>query len=201
MLLNRFRRSRSRRGMTIVESTLVMSVFLLLLFGMFEYCRFLLVLHVTNNAAREGARYAVVNIDKPSDFDYVDYTDASGKTFVNIQTYTKARLAGVKNSIETPPAYAALGPSAIVGCYAVDQAGLNLTPPVVRPKAKTGTPAGQYPDPFINNDSKRVPWNTAVFTEKIAVTVDGNYRPILPTFLLMPSTISIRTTAIMGSEG
>lgn len=197
MLTTRLRRSRRRRGLTIVESALVMSVFLLLLFGMFEYCRFLLVLHVTNNAAREGARYAVVNMDKPSDFDYADYTDSSGKTFVNIQDYTKARMSGVKNTVETPAAYTSQGPSAIVACFAVDPAGLALNPPIVRPKTKTGT----YPDPFIKNDSNRVPWNSAVFTEKIGVTVYGVYRPVLPSFLLMPATIDIKTTAIMGSEG
>ena len=43
-----------RRGMTIVETTLALGLFLLLLFGLFEYCRFLMVLHVTNNAARDG---------------------------------------------------------------------------------------------------------------------------------------------------
>ena len=57
------RRANRRRGMTLVESTLVLMVFLMLLFGIFEYCRFLMVLHITNNAARDGARYAVVNLD------------------------------------------------------------------------------------------------------------------------------------------
>jgi Flp pilus assembly protein TadG len=191
VLTNRFRRTR-RRGVTIVESTLVLSVFLLFLFGMFEYCRFLLVLHVTNNAAREGARYAVANMDKPSDFDYVDYTDASGKTFDNIQKHTTNRMGGVHTRNVQ---------GFKVACYAVDPVGMNLSPPVVRPKARPGAAAGTYPDPFNNTDPARVPWNTAVFTERIAVTIDGTYRPILPTFLLMPGSISVKTTAITGSEG
>jgi Flp pilus assembly protein TadG len=186
------RRSRRRRGVTVVESALVMSVFLLLLFGAFEYCRFLLVLHVTNNAAREGARYAVVNVDKPSDFDYVDFTDASGKQFDNIQKYTTARMGEIHTrNIE----------GFRVACYAVDPAGLSQNPPIVRPKAAPTAPSGTYPDPFNNTDPSRVPWNAAVFTEKIAVTVDGTYRPIVPTFGLMPGSISVKTTAIMGSEG
>jgi Flp pilus assembly protein TadG len=187
MLLHRSRRTR-RRGITIVESTLVMSVFLLLLFGMFEYCRFLLVLHVTNNAAREGARYASVNIDKPSDFDYVDFTDSSGKRFDNIQKYTTGRMGGIQT--RNISGYR-------VACYAVDPVGLADTPPKVRPKPKMST----YPDPYNNTDANRVPWNTAVFTEKIAVTIDGSYKPILPTFLLMPASIPITTTALVGSEG
>lgn len=191
MLATRLRRTR-RRGMTVVESALVLSVFLMLLFGMFEYCRFLMVLHVSNNAAREGARYAVVNIDKPSNFDYVDFTDSGGKTFAHIQKYTTSRMGNIHiRNIE----------NFRVACYAVDPAGLALTPPVVRPKAKPTAGTGVYPDPFNNTDSNRVPWNSSQFTEKIAVTVDGNYRPILPTFLLMPGSISVKTTSVMGSEG
>lgn len=188
MLATRLRRTRRRRGLTVVESALVLSVFLLLLFGMFEYCRFLMVLHVTDNAAREGARYAVVNMDKPPDFDYADYTDAGGKTFDNVQKYTTARMGGIHTrNIE----------GFRVACFAVDPTGLTQTPPVVRPKSKSGT----SPNPFDNTDANRVPWNTAVFTEKIAVTVDGSYKPILPTFLFMPSSIPVTTTAVMGSEG
>lgn len=191
MFLSQFRRS-SRRGVTVVESAAVLSVFLLLLFGMFEYCRFLLVLHVTNNAARDGARYAVVNGDKPSDFDYVDFTDASGRQFDNIQKYTTARMGGIHTrNIE----------GFRVACYAVDPAGLSQNPPIVRPKSAATAPSGASPDPFNNTDPARVPWNVAVFTEKIAVTVDGTYRPILPSFLFMPDSISVRTTAIVGSEG
>jgi Flp pilus assembly protein TadG len=192
VLATRLRRTRRRRGLTVVESALVLSVFMLLLFGMFEYCRFLMVLHVTENAAREGARYAVVNVDKPSDFDYADYTDAGGKTFDNIQKYTTARMGGVHvRNVE----------GFRVACYAVDPAGLSQTPPVIRPKAKPTAPSGTYPDPYNNTDSNRVPWNSAGFSEKIGVTVDGTYRPILPSFLFMPSAISVKTTAIMGSEG
>ena len=188
MLATRLHRVRRRRGAAVVESALVLSVFLLLLFGMFEYCRFLMVLHVTNNATRDGARYAVVNVDKPSNFDTTDYTDAGGTTYVSIQSYTTARMGGIQQNIEDYR----------VAAYAVDRSGLALSPPVLRPKTKT---AGTYPDPFATADPNAVPWNTAGFTEKIAVTIDGNYRPILPSFMFMPSLISVKTSAIMGSEG
>ncbi|MDY3552375.1 pilus assembly protein [Gemmata sp. JC717] len=193
MLATRLRRRHHRRGLTAVEAALVMSVFLMLLFGMFEYCRFLMVLHVTNNAAREGARYAVVNVDKPSTFNITNYTytDAAGatQTVQNIESYTQDRMGGIHvRNIE----------SFRIAVYSVDPTGLTLSPPVVRPKTKT---AGTYPDPFNDADANAVPWNSAGFTEKIAVTIDGTYRPLLPTLLLMPSTISVKTTAIMGSEG
>src|SRR3954470_18319969 len=89
-----------RQGSTVVESALVLSVFLMLLFGMFEYCRFLLVLHVTNNAARDGARYASVNVDKPSNFPTVDYTDGTGKVYPSIQKYTKTRMGGTEKQLQ-----------------------------------------------------------------------------------------------------
>ena len=71
------RKVRVRRGVAVVESALVLGVFALLFFGVFEYCRFLLVLHTTNNAARDGALTvaqldslfsAVPSITQPFDF-------------------------------------------------------------------------------------------------------------------------------------
>ncbi|MBM3983694.1 MAG: hypothetical protein FJ304_26170 [Planctomycetes bacterium] len=177
--------------MTIVESTLVLSVFLLLLFGMFEYCRFLMVLHVSNNAARDGARYAVVNMDKPADFNTNNYVDYAGTTYPSIVNYTTARMGNLQHNIS----------GFRVAAFAVDPTGLTLNPPVVRPKTKSTASPKVYPDPFAANDANAVPWNQAIFTEKIGVTVDGTYRPILPTFMFMPASISVRTTAIMGSEG
>lgn len=181
-------RSRTRRrGMTIVESTLVLSVFLLLLFGIFEYCRFLLVLHVTNNAARDGARYAAVRVN----------ADASQIAVVQAEVlaYTRARMGGVQKQIQ--------GCSVIV--YALDQTGLNLAIPIIRGKPKnTG---GPYPDPFNATDVPEVgvppngvSWNTVGFTERVGVTIKGTYKPILPTFLLMPASIPIKITAMMAGE-
>jgi hypothetical protein len=184
-------RKRTRRGVTIVEAALVMSVFLLLLFGMFEYCRFLLVLHVTNNATREGARYASVNLDKPGTFDAQDYTDASGKLYPSVQQYTKDKMAGLWKNID----------GFRVAVFAADQTGLNQNPPVVRPKPKASAPAGTYPDPWDASDPNAVPWNSAPFPERIVVYVNGTYRPILPTLLLMPSSIPIDVYAITGGEG
>src|SRR5436305_14880481 len=93
------RRPTRRRGMAIVETVLVLAVFLLMFFGLFEYCRFLMVLHVANNAARDGARYAVVNVSKPSNFDTTDYTDSAGDVYPSIQSYTTARMGGVDRNI------------------------------------------------------------------------------------------------------
>jgi Flp pilus assembly protein TadG len=173
-------RASRRRGMTIVESALVLSVFMLLLFGIFEYCRFLLVLHVTNNAARDGARYAAVRVN----------TDAALVTTVqqDILNYTTMRMGSVQHNI--------VGYQ--VAVYALDQPGLDQTPAIIRAKPKT--PGGPYPDPFNSSDPNAVPWNSVGFTERVAVTIKGTYKPLLPTFLLMPSSIPINITAMMAGE-
>jgi Flp pilus assembly protein TadG len=169
--------------MTVVESALVLSVFCLLLFGAFEYCRFLYVLHITTNSARDAARYAVVNVDKPTNFDTVDYNG-----YTNITSYATARMGGTDKQLTNYR----------VAVYAVDPVGQTLTPPVVR--AKSANPP-TYPDPFNATDPNKVPWNQAVFTQDIAVTIDGTYVPLLPTFLFMPSTLRVTITSVAGSEG
>lgn len=173
-------RRRTRRGMAVVETALVLGVFLMLLFGIFEYCRFLLVLHVANNAARDGARYAAVNVNCPSD-------QITARQAQIIQ-YTKDRMGGVQNQIQ----------GCQVAVYPCDSTGLSQTPPVVRSKSKSG--AAPYPDPF-SPGANSPDWNSAVFTERIAVTVTGTYKPILPTLLFMPSSIPISVTALTESEG
>ena len=59
-MILRNRIGRKRRGAATVEMALVSVVFFMMLFGIFEYCRFLFLLHVTNNAARDTARFACV---------------------------------------------------------------------------------------------------------------------------------------------
>src|SRR5436305_2616272 len=98
-MLVRRKPTRARRGATLVESALVLAIFLALLFGLFEYCRFLFVLHVANNAARDGARYAVVNVNKPTNFDTTDYTDSSGTVYPNIQKYTTTKMCGLDKQL------------------------------------------------------------------------------------------------------
>jgi Flp pilus assembly protein TadG len=51
---------KNRRGAAVVEFAIVAPVFFLLVFGMIEYGRMVMVQQVLTNAAREGARYAVI---------------------------------------------------------------------------------------------------------------------------------------------
>jgi hypothetical protein len=174
------RSTRKRRGITVVETALVLGVFLLLLFGLFEYCRFLFVLHLTNNAARDGARYAAVRVSCPAD--QVAPTQAA------IVQYTQDRMGGAQKQIE----------GFAVAVYPCDPTGLAQTPPVIRSKSVNGS--APYPDPFTGGAANPA-WNAVSFPDRVAVTIKGTYKPITPVLLLMPDAIDIRVTAVVGSEG
>jgi Flp pilus assembly protein TadG len=182
------RDSNRRGGMVLVEMTLVLILFSMFVLGIFEYSRYLYVLHLANNAARDGARYAVVNVDKPASFDTTNYTDSSGRVYPSIQSYTTSVMAGSDKQLT----------SFQVAVYAVDAAGLAQTPTVIRAKSTSTT---VFPDPFNASDPNKVAWNSAAFGDRVAVTVRGTYKPSLPIPLLMPPSITIYATAIMGSEG
>ncbi|HWG46142.1 MAG TPA: TadE/TadG family type IV pilus assembly protein [Gemmataceae bacterium] len=76
-----------RRGVTIVEMAFVLSFALLFLFGILEYGRYLMVLHTTNNAAREGARYAIVHT-------------GDGTTLSQVIAVVNSKMAGVDSQIQ-----------------------------------------------------------------------------------------------------
>lgn len=50
-----------RRGSVAVETGIVLPIFMMMLLGIFEYSRFVMVRSLADNAVREGARYAVVH--------------------------------------------------------------------------------------------------------------------------------------------
>lgn len=58
------RHGRVKRGQALVEFALVVSLFLLLVLGTLEFGRAIIIITSLQNAAREGARYAVI---KPTD--------------------------------------------------------------------------------------------------------------------------------------
>jgi Flp pilus assembly protein TadG len=53
--------NRHRAGATVVELAAVIIVFCMLMFGILEYCLIVFTQNVVENAAREGARFAIVS--------------------------------------------------------------------------------------------------------------------------------------------
>jgi Flp pilus assembly protein TadG len=113
--MSRTRRSRRRSGALSVETAVVLTVFLLFLFGILEYCRFTFVRQVVQNAAREGARYAVVNT-------YDTNLDADTKAVVT------ARMSGQDQKVK----------NFAIQVYQADAAGNSLGPGTA-----VNTPFGQ----------------------------------------------------------
>jgi hypothetical protein len=52
---------RRQRGQALVETALVLPIFLLVLYGIIELGRYVYMVQVLNDAAREGTRYAIVH--------------------------------------------------------------------------------------------------------------------------------------------
>jgi len=138
-----------RRGTALVEFAFVAVVLMLVLFGIFEYARFVMMLQVGENAAREGARMAVART-------------GDGTTKQDIIDEVTRRLASV-----------------------TDLSGFTVD--VVHVDPDTGT-------------TKSTDWTTAAFGEAIEVRITGSYKPLLPTFLLTSSSISVKISSMMTSE-
>ena len=60
------RNAERSRGQALVEFSLIIPIFLLLLISLFDLGRAVFTFNTLTNAAREGARIAIVNQDKPS---------------------------------------------------------------------------------------------------------------------------------------
>src|SRR5688572_10397899 len=129
------RQARPRRGgATTVEFAFVAILLFLMLFGIFEYGRFLFVYHLTTNAARDGARFACVRTDggtMPGEPAIV--TDADVKEVVrtgmwNGRAYGTGML-GMEGQITSDWANAC-------HVYSVTNAQLGATPPDMDPAGK-----------------------------------------------------------------
>jgi hypothetical protein len=137
-----------RHGATMVEMAAVLSVFILLLFGIIEYCRMVWCQQVMINAAREGSRYAVVHTP---DTDVVSDTEDR----------TKAAMAGTENSMTNVD----------VLVYKANAQGVDI-----------GSPSD------------------AEFGVPIVVEVQCDYKPLLPSLLMLDNTIRLKVKSNMSCE-
>ena len=177
-------RGRRRDGATSVEFACVALLLFLLLFGILEYGRFLLVHHLTTNAARDAARFAVVRtnggvlltepdgtlINEPDAVTTAHVTEVWRTGTFNGRAYGTG-MCGMEGNLE----------GVAVQVFAVPDADLYATPPDL---AAAGKPA----------------WNAAGFHQQIAVQVTGTYKPVLVDLLGLPAEVPVRVTVLMGSE-
>ncbi len=138
---------RTRRGAALVEAAMVLPLCLLFLFGIYEYGRLLMMKHLFDNAAREGARYAVVHTNDLST--------------VDIQNWVTSYLLGQDAQLQ----------NLNIQAFMADNNGNNI---------------GQ--------------WTDAQFGQYIALQIDGDYKPVLPTLLFMNATVHLQSKSAMYTE-
>lgn len=191
MLRTSQQRACRRRGAAMVETALVVMPLFLLLFAVLEFGRFTMIRHLMANAAREGARMAVVNTD-------INNT-SENKTTQDIQNRVKQALAGhrlVNLNIQVYHANDAGEPNQSTGTVKTNSA------------SDTGN-AHRNSNSYNSNGNsteKKLEWmESATYQQLIAVEINAEYSPMLPTFGFLSSkgkeTIPMRAKAIMRSEG
>jgi hypothetical protein len=200
---------------------------LLLLFGVLEYCRFLFMRELIANAAREGARFAVVRTVGPTveadtrahvlkfmgGFEgkvknftiQVYHGDSKGEKVYsydpgNNTTYgSQSDATGkyLEGSSGTKHYFA----SDATGTYVLDgstKVYLKLDPVT---GGVTGANASQWSSFTGSKQIKGVDSpNNALFADYIVVQIDCDYEPILPTLLLLNNTIHLRVRGVMCCE-
>ncbi len=165
-----------RRGATTVEFAFVSILLFLMLFGIFEYGRFLFVYHLTTNAARDAARFAVVHTGggtmsgEPAAVTTAD-VQAVWQTGVFNGTNYGTGMCGMENNIT----------GWTCNVFAVPDVDFFAAPPNL-------TAAGK-PD-----------WTTASFHQKICVQITGTYNPVVPNLIGLNSSIPFTVNVLMGSE-
>jgi Flp pilus assembly protein TadG len=90
ILSNRLIQGRRRRGKAVVEFAFVAPLLFLLIFGMIEFGRVVMVMQILTNAVREGGRLAAVSATSNTDIENVvrGYLTNSGVNSTAIQNVT-----------------------------------------------------------------------------------------------------------------
>jgi Flp pilus assembly protein TadG len=177
-------KARRRAGATTVEFAFVAVLLFLMLFGIFEYGRFLFVYHLTTNAARDAARFAVVRTSGGVSLTESDGTQISEPTAVTTADVTEVWRTGMYNGRAFGTGMCGMENNItgyVVNVFAVPDADLYASPPNM---TATGKPA----------------WTTATFHQQIAVQVTGTYQPVVPNLIGMNSSVPFTVTVLMGSE-
>lgn len=90
------RKNQPRRGATLVEFAFVAVLFVMVMFGILEFCLIVYTYNIVENAAREGARYGVVNV---TDSTMVNDTKNHTKSYMaNLDTKMKNYACNVYRS-------------------------------------------------------------------------------------------------------
>lgn len=175
---------RRREGATTVEFSVIAIILFMVLFGIFEYGRFLFMYHLTMNAARDACRFATVKTGggtMKSDGRWILADEPAAITATDVQNVWRT---GTFNG--TNYGMGMLGLEHNITGWQCNVFGLSETdftsvPPNLNP---TGKPA----------------WNSTSFQQKICVQITGTYQPVVPALLGMSNSIQFTVNVVMSSE-
>jgi Flp pilus assembly protein TadG len=87
-------RTKRRRGASVVEAAMVLPIVLLFLLGILEYGRYVMMMQVLTNSAREGAHYALTHTE-PFTLQGTTYGNATSDVQAIVAKYSAGQqLAG-----------------------------------------------------------------------------------------------------------
>jgi Flp pilus assembly protein TadG len=121
----------AERGVTIVESAIILLMFFMLLFGVVEAGRFLNYRQVLTNAAREGARFAVTPLTQTDTMPTKAEISAKVDGFLSA-----AHITGATTTVKCPTPCDVVGQCTATQCDLPLDAGLSV--------ATTGTVTTKY---------------------------------------------------------
>lgn len=171
---------RRRRGQALVEFAMVAPLFFLLLLSIIEFGRAIYYVQILNNAAREGARYAIVHGNES--------TDPTGPPpGYPIKTNADPFAGDVKLAVRNY----AIGVIGNVGTT-----GFVVTACYVQPAAG---PVYQCPDNNAGNDMGTGNNGRSNPPQNVNVTVKYAFKPLIAAFVpLPPFTLSGGSTLVIN---
>ncbi len=172
-----------RRGAVAAEFAVISIVMLLLVFGVFEFGRFLFMRQLMENAAREGSRFACVH--------------TQDKTLLEVQTQTKNTMFGFDGMLKNHSNFLIpiiLAPDT-TSDIRVFRADINGAPSNFNTLTNLEVPVGGGTANWFG-----APWTNARFGDRIAVQIVASYRPATPALLYLPDPIPMQITAAASSE-
>ena len=172
------RRGKLGRGQALVEFALVAPFFFMLLFSIIEFGRAIYYIQILNNAAREGARYAIVHGNES--------TDPTGPPpGYPVNTNGDPYATDVKQSVRRY-AVGVIGGTGTAN-FVVTVCYLNPGPAYTCPDNNAGNDMGT------GNNGRSVP------PQNVSVTVKYTYRSIIGAVVPLPSfTISGGSTLVIN---
>ena len=90
------------RGSSMVEFAIAAAALMLFVFGIFEFARALYAYHTVSNAARLGARWAIVRGANCSVLDHCQATQADVQNYVQSQVVAAMNASSITVSVSWP---------------------------------------------------------------------------------------------------